>query len=253
MHTEQSKAHTSISFTLAPTIYAAKCEGSIILLDIKRDKYFSLIEDAAEAFEHICQNEVVFNNSVYSCKEKYHIDKWVKEFLSQEYLVVDDLGERRTIGNLPLQSGGLANYQWDSKYSWKPFSKASKILILPAFLQLSQIHGFLKKQNMTRGIETIESFSSTRLYKEPTQAEIDRLAAAVDAASLMYPIKTYCLAWSLTFCLLALKKRWAIDFFIGVQSNPFYAHAWVEYQGKVINDDPRVREYLSIIYRGPTR
>ncbi len=241
-------------FSLSPSFYAARCESSIILLDLANDRYFSLIEEAARYFGKICDEKLVFNQGIYAflhpdSEGEEKLNRWIKEFVEKGYINFTIEGGRG-IAKDPLKKGGLCDYQWDSKHSWTPFSAASKVEIIKAFFVLAKVHRFLKKGEMKAGVEWMDSLLKP-IRKNPRDAEVEKLAAAVDAATLLYPTKSYCLAWAMTFAVLSLKKRWNIDFVIGVQSSPFYAHAWVEQDGKVINDDPRVREYLSKIYQGP--
>ena len=117
---------------------------------------------------------------------------------------------------------------------------------------LAKIHRILKHKGIKGVLDAIKATTAThKKLRQPTDQEINKLAAVVDAASLLYPKKTYCLAWASTFVLLSLKKNWACNLAIGIQTNPFYAHAWAEISGKVIHDDPVIAQVLSVILREP--
>lgn len=56
-----------------------------------------------------------------------------------------------------------------------------------------------------------------------------------------------CLAYSYTLARMARCIGIPARLVIGVITKPFFSHAWVEYQHKVINDDPLLRQKLSVI------
>jgi hypothetical protein len=76
---------------------------------------------------------------------------------------------------------------------------------------------------------------------------IERLCAAVDMACIWYWKEVLCLQRSAaTACLL---KRSGVDakMMIGAQQQPFKAHAWVEVDGRVVNDKPYMREMYAVL------
>lgn len=80
-------------------------------------------------------------------------------------------------------------------------------------------------------------------------ADVARIRAAVDLASGFYFKRAWCLQRSAaTACLLRL-RGFPARLIIGVQRMPFAAHAWVELDGRVINDEPRVCSAFEVIER----
>jgi len=61
---------------------------------------------------------------------------------------------------------------------------------------------------------------------------------AVAMAGALYPGRAKCLEQSLTLYYLARRQGVAVRYCQGMQLYPFLVHAWVEYQGQVINDVP---------------
>jgi hypothetical protein len=243
-------------FSLQEFIYAACYGNSIIILDVDKDKYISLIGSAATYLTMICTCAFVCENNMYrveSCEQDYDVQQlnhWIEEFLSKEFIQQASSARKRSIAPAPLKEGGLSDYRWDSKPLWQPFARAPKWEVIKAFFQLVKVHRCIAKEGMKGLLKSIKHKQPTSPYT-PTPLEIERLAAAVDAASTLYPKKTLCLAWSATFVLLALKRQWKCDFVIGIQTTPFYAHAWAECQGKVVNDQPMITQVLSMILREP--
>jgi hypothetical protein len=245
-----------VYFSLNPSIFAARHENAVIILDTDNDKYISLVEPAASYLEFICTQEFCYDDDIYhstfqsSIIEEKFLNHWICDFIQRGYISQTSQKSLRSVSPPPLKSGGLSHYKWDSKSSWKPFSIASKIEIIKAFLILIQIHRLIKKRNLKGVLFEIGKHSHESLIK-PSQHELKQLIAAVDAATLIYPKKTFCLIWAATFAILALKKKWDVRFSIGIQTNPFYAHAWVESNGQVINDDHSILEVMSIILKTP--
>jgi hypothetical protein len=76
---------------------------------------------------------------------------------------------------------------------------------------------------------------------------VGRICAAVEKACVWYPKKALCLQRSaVTACML---RRWGIQarMVVGVRPMPFLAHAWVEANGSVVNDFPKVKKFYRTI------
>lgn len=244
-------------FSLVPTLYAARFDESVILLDSAHDKYLSLIGPAAHYLILILENpfnridEHAYSLGNGTAYDHEQLNYWIRHFLEKKFIYETTNQSSKHIAPVPLKLGGLTEYQWDYKSSWKPFSQASKYEILKALIELARVHRSIKRKGIIGIIRAVQKGSKARNSYIPNEQEINKLSAAVDAASLLYPRKTFCLAWAATFVLLALRKKWNCKFVIGIQTNPFYAHAWAETGGKVVNDDPQVAQVLSIILSEP--
>jgi hypothetical protein len=81
-----------------------------------------------------------------------------------------------------------------------------------------------------------------------SSALIGRVCIAVHRACVWYPKRTLCLQRSaVTTCLLRLYGVPAV-MKIGVRPMPFLAHAWVEVEGSVVNDWPRVKHFYRPLF-----
>jgi Transglutaminase-like superfamily len=83
----------------------------------------------------------------------------------------------------------------------------------------------------------------TRAIPAPTGA-IERVCSAIDLASIWYWREIPCLQRSAATTCLLRQYGIAAQMVIGAQQVPFKAHAWVEVDGRVVNDKP----YTSEIY-----
>jgi hypothetical protein len=97
------------------------------------------------------------------------------------------------------------------------------------------------------------------LYAEVRACRVDKnhsrqearqeIPTAVDRASIWFWKEVSCLHRSAaTACLL---KRYGVpaQLVIGAQLMPFRAHAWIEVEGKVVNDKPYVSEIYAVLDR----
>lgn len=71
---------------------------------------------------------------------------------------------------------------------------------------------------------------------------------AVAMAGALYPGRALCLEQSLVLYYLLRRRGVAVTYCQGVIPRPFEAHAWVEYQGEVIND---ITEHAQLYGRLP--
>jgi hypothetical protein len=75
------------------------------------------------------------------------------------------------------------------------------------------------------------------------------LAHAVDLACVFYFERVLCLQRSAALTVLLRRKGSAAAMIIGAQLLPFLSHAWVEVEGRVINDKPYIGEILQVLDR----
>lgn len=246
-------------FRLSKEIYAGKWDKDVIILDVRNDKYFSLTDQAAELFQASLSSEFHSSENMFTPVGKLDIDaepemlnSMISHFLERGFIEKSEVKESSKSINSPLKLGGLADYKWDYKSALAPFSKTSKIAIFRALRTLFKVNSLLKKRGIAGVMEAIDKgFDSRKKYIVPSESELAELSDSVDVACAFYPKKVYCLGWAATFVLLSLKRGWKCNLAIGVQAVPFYAHAWAECEGTVINDEPIVQEYLTVLLREP--
>jgi transglutaminase superfamily protein len=69
----------------------------------------------------------------------------------------------------------------------------------------------------------------------------------VATAAAFYPGRALCLEQSLTLYYILRRQGIPVTYCQGVQSQPFQAHAWIEYDGEPLNDMPeRVRRFARL-------
>jgi hypothetical protein len=70
---------------------------------------------------------------------------------------------------------------------------------------------------------------------------------AVSLATCLYWKRVHCLQRSVVAARLL--RKWGVDglLVIGYRPSPFFSHAWVEVDGRVVNDSPVYKERLHVL------
>jgi hypothetical protein len=130
-----------------------------------------------------------------------------------------------------------------------PIMAVPRLLVFQAFALLCLVDVLLK----TRGYSYLRRLLTSRLKSqnvasETAQAKSQASAlAAIDRAAVFYPRRAMCLQRSTVLLWLLRSRDVPAQMVIGCRHTPFYAHAWVELGGVVINDREYVKqEYLEL-------
>lgn len=120
-------------------------------------------------------------------------------------------------------------------------------LVLRAYLRLIYFDLFLVRGNFAALYQKVHNYPMGKVTEDPDASS--RICAAVDMACIWYWKEALCLQRSAaTACLL---RRYGIpaQVIIGAQQMPFKAHAWVEVDGRVVNDKSYMREMYAVLDR----
>jgi Transglutaminase-like superfamily len=121
------------------------------------------------------------------------------------------------------------------------------LLVQQAYLKLIHFHFYLAREDFSALYQRVRD---TRICEVvPIPGAVERICAAVDMACIWYWKEVLCLQRSaVTACLL---KRYGVpaQMVIGAQQVPFRAHAWVEVDGRVVNDKPYTPEVYAVLDR----
>ena len=118
-------------------------------------------------------------------------------------------------------------------------------LLLRAYLRLLHFDLFLARGNFSVLHQKVRTFpiSRTDKYSEATE----KICAAVDMACVWYWKEVLCLQRSAATAYLLKSYGVPARMVIGARQMPFRAHAWVEVNGRVVNDKPYVREMYAVL------
>ena len=121
------------------------------------------------------------------------------------------------------------------------------LLFLEAYWKLGCFDLYLARDDFSALYEKVRKFQIRT--NRPLLPSIEQLCSAVDMACIWYWKEALCLQRSAaTACLL---KQYAVSaqMVIGAQQMPFKAHAWVEVDGRVVNDKPYMPEMYAVLDR----
>jgi Transglutaminase-like superfamily len=121
------------------------------------------------------------------------------------------------------------------------------VFFLRAYLMLIRFDLYLARRDFDALHKRV---SSCRVKTGSAAAEASsRICSAMDLACIWYWKEVFCLQRSAaTVCLL---RHFGVSaqMVIGAQRLPFKAHAWVEVDGRVINDKPYAPEMYAVLDR----
>ncbi|WP_263408855.1 lasso peptide biosynthesis B2 protein [Terriglobus tenax] len=114
-------------------------------------------------------------------------------------------------------------------------------LLLAYFDWLMRARGFQRVHTVVRA-QTIRH-TSRALQND------SMLSHAMDLACVFYFKRVLCLQRSAALAVLLRRYSWDAELVIGAQLLPFQSHAWVEVEGRVVNDRPYITEMFEVLER----
>jgi hypothetical protein len=120
-------------------------------------------------------------------------------------------------------------------------------LVLKAYWKLILFDLFLARGNFAALHNKVRKYPISDRPATPDTAE--RICSAVDMACIWYWKEALCLQRSAATACLLKKYGVAAQMVIGAQHMPFKAHAWVEVDGRVVNDKAYTTEMYTVLDR----
>jgi hypothetical protein len=119
--------------------------------------------------------------------------------------------------------------------------------VLKAYWKLICFDARISGGNFSTLYEKVRSCRHTNRTSDP--AAIDSVCSAVDMACIWYWKEVHCLQRSAATACLLREHGVSAQMVIGSQHRPLKAHAWVEVEGRVVNDKPYMAEMYSVLDR----
>lgn len=120
-------------------------------------------------------------------------------------------------------------------------------IVLKAYLKLIQFDVYLARGNFKALYDKVRGY---KIRNNPTTAHsVEGICLAIDMAGIWYWKKALCLQRSAATACLLRSFGIPAQLVIGVQQLPFRSHAWVEVDGRVVNDRPYMNEIYSVLDR----
>lgn len=122
-----------------------------------------------------------------------------------------------------------------------------RFLVLKAYLRLILFDLYLARGDFNALYDRVRRYPTG---KSSTGADaVERICTAVDIACMWYWKEALCLQRSAAATCLLRKCGLPAQMVIGAQQTPFRAHAWVEVDGRVVNDKPYTPEIYGVLDR----
>jgi len=122
-----------------------------------------------------------------------------------------------------------------------------RLLFSQAFFRLLLFDYFLARGDFPGLNRRVEKFPLGKRHFTPDA--VDRIVVAVNHACVWYPKRSLCLQRSAVLTCMLRRYGFPAQMVIGTQRLPFKAHAWVELNGRVVNDKPDMPELYAEIER----
>lgn len=110
------------------------------------------------------------------------------------------------------------------------------LLVLRAYMTLIHFHVYLLQRDFSTLYQEVHNTTRRNVATMPNGVE--RICTAVDLACIWYWKEVLCLQRSAATACLLKRYGFPAQMVLGVQQIPFRAHAWVEVDGRVVNDKP---------------
>ncbi len=122
-----------------------------------------------------------------------------------------------------------------------------RLLFVKAFVELARQHQFLRK----RDLDGIHQYVRNEAVADriPDPDDIEQICRAVAMACIWYPKQVFCLQRSATATKLLRRHGIPAQMVIGAKRVPLRAHAWVEVDGRVVNDKAEVQTVYLVMER----
>ncbi len=236
-------------------VHAAMYADELILLDLNQNKYSGLdASSSACLLERLGSEQSTIlhlADGANGCRAL--LDALLAQGLT-EWRTEATTGPQ-TLGE-PPKPGGLTVCAWRPELGAVRASSGQSLRnrhLTSALFALATVEWTLRRHNLAGLIARIERRAAHRPTNQPAAdtATVTAVHHAIQRARRWYPRPTNCLVGSAALQLLLYRCGITTQFVIGAQKYPFYAHAWVEWDGSVINDSQEVAEYLAVLLRAP--
>lgn len=121
------------------------------------------------------------------------------------------------------------------------------VLVFKAYGKLIYFDLFLARGNFSALYEKVRNYPVRK--NAPRSQSVEEICSAVDMACIWYWKEALCLQRSAATACLLREYGVPAQLVIGAQQMPFKAHAWVEVEGRVVNDKPYMHEMYAVLDR----
>jgi Transglutaminase-like superfamily len=122
------------------------------------------------------------------------------------------------------------------------------MLMLQSYLLLIKIDLMMRFRSFESIHRLVRTRRATKDCRDRTIG-VEIICQTIDLACVFYVKPVLCLQRSAVAAILLQRYGWQAQMIIGAKLIPFKSHAWVEVDGKVVNDNPYMHEIYSVLDR----
>lgn len=233
-----------------PTLYVSTSPHGSIVFDPQHNRFLNVNDTALEMWRHLAAG-------LSGCQvtnlmaERYGVaTSVVAEDIRSLLHQMSGLGVTAPQCALLIDSTATADpditqqlptFPWYAQDASNLGPIPKRSLVITALFALALFDLVLSLLSFATLCKLVKNWQTKNRARIDTPAIMREICSAVDRACVWYPKRALCLQRSaVTTCLLR-SHGVSARLVIGVHTMPFLAHAWVEAEGAVINDFPRVR------------
>ena len=140
---------------------------------------------------------------------------------------------------------GVKEHRLVAEQTMRAHHLSMSSLVAKAYLMLLYFDLFLARKDFGGLYRKVRLCPIASRQARPDFTE--QICGAVDTASIWYWKEVLCLQRSAASACLLRRYGVSAQMVIGVQQLPFRAHAWVEVDGRIVNDKPYMRELYVVL------
>jgi hypothetical protein len=118
-------------------------------------------------------------------------------------------------------------------------------LVLQAYVKLISFESCLRRNDFTTLYNMVRDCPVSARVSPP--GDVERICSGVNTACIWYWKEVLCLQRSAAAACLLKTYGVSAQMVIGAKLWPFAAHAWVEVDGRVVNDKPYMPELYTLL------
>lgn len=216
-------------YTLPPIVHAASLNGIYVLLDERADRYLCLNEKQSCLLAGLLDGD-----------ENPQARKFANSLVTSGLLC---RASEPPPPSAPRTKPTYSAYKLNSKHQLRLRDWPATLLTLRDVQRI-------RRRHLSDNLRALrQNKSGGQLVNPATPANVGEMAGRfTDFCDLFLTRTDQCLSRSLLLARFLTVRRIPADLVIGVKLGPFAAHAWVEYEGSVVNDHlETVQAYTPIL------
>ena len=238
-------AHSKPQLELAHHVRACACESCVVLLDLRRNRYLAISKPEALPLSKLIKGWPAFDAQPHNTDTPLPSHKTVQQLVALELLIrpaSEAAPEQAPETALPTALQELDHDGTTARIS------ARRTF---AFLTSSASASWCLRHRSLWAIVCARISRKHRL-RGPGAESIEAIQSACAAYAALRPFffstQQQCLHDSLSLLGFLATEGLSAQWVIGVKSNPFAAHSWVQRGDMVLNDQhERVRQFCPIL------